>query len=115
MSNGYFTRIDVDNILNTNSIGANVYYLDRPKNASPKDFIIYLPFQSSNIFSADDSIHINTMELQVIHFHKGKLSNIRQLMSDSFNSQPFVYNAKQLDTDYYATYYRFDIMTDFDW
>lgn len=110
----YFTREEIQSILEENSYTAEVTYRDREKRDSPNSFIVYhkLP---SNSFFADNILHVKTTLVQVSFFHKKKLDNIDKLMMDNFNVEPVAFDNKDMNSDYYADHYRFEIMTGGGW
>lgn len=115
MSKKHFTRLDIQNILANNSLDAEVSYLERENPQSPDNFIIYLRLSPNKSVHADNKIHLRKALIEVVHFHKKKLDSIEELMLSHFNVEPIAYNIKQLDTDYWGTYYRFEILTGGDW
>lgn len=114
MTKKYFTREEIQSILEENSYNAEVTYRDREKRDNPKSFIVYHKLPSNSLF-ADNILHIKTTLVQVSFFHKRKLDNIDELMMDNFNVEPVALDSKDMNSDYYADHYRFEIMTGGGW
>lgn len=115
MAKKYFTREQIQEILSSNSIQANASYADREPTGSPDNYIVYYRLSPNGSLTADDQIHMRKVLLQVTHYHKKKLESIEELMLYNFAIEPFQYDLTQLDTDYLATYYRFEILTSGRW
>ena len=111
----FYTRIQIYDILASNELNAQVSYLERENTNSPDNYILYTRLSPNNSIYSDDSIHMKKVLVQVTHFHKKKLDSIEDLMLESFNVEPIAFDVKQLDTDYYANYYRFEIFTKGRW
>ena len=110
-----FTRLEIQGILEQNSLNADVSYLEREGADSPDNFILYFREKPNSSFFADNSIHIRNIGLQIVHLHKKKLDSIEDLMRENFSVEPSSYQIKQLGTDYFGTYYNFDILTTGGW
>lgn len=115
MAKKFFTRLNIQEILASNDLKAEVSYMDREDNSSPNNFIIYTRLTPNNRLLADDTRHMQKVLVQVTHFHKKKLDRIEGLMLDNFGVEPFQFDVKQLDTDYLADYYRFEVLTNGRW
>lgn len=116
MAKKFYTRAEIQTILETNNLKAAVSYKDRQDTTSPENFIIYYPDRPSNLTTADDQIHIRKVAVTVVHFHKRKLDSISDLMAKTFNSVPLAGStSKQSDTDYWGDYYEFECWTKGGW
>lgn len=115
ISSKFKTRLQIQEALATNALNAQVTYLEREDNTSPDNYIVYYRLSPNQSLYADDSVHIRKVLIQVIHYHKKKLDSIEDLMFEEFNVEPVQFDVKQLDTDYFATYYRFEVMTNGKW
>jgi len=115
MAKKYFMREDVQKVLNSNPLGAKATYLEREPGSSPDNYIVYYRFMPNSSIRADDKIHMRKVMVEVVHYHKKKLDNIDDLMADNFGTEAIIFNAKQPDTDYFGTYFRFEILTGGDW
>lgn len=115
MAKKFFTRSQIQDILETNSLKSDVYYLEREETNSPDNVIVYYRLSPNKSLFADDTIHIRKVMVQVTHFHKKKLDNIQDLMLSFFNCEPLTHDVKQIDTDYFATHYRFEVLTKGAW
>lgn len=111
----YYTREEIQTILESNSLGAEVSYIDREDNTSPDNYIVYYRLSPNKSFFADNTVHLKKVLVQVTHFHKKKLDNIDELILDNFGVEPIAFDLPQIDTDYMATYYRFEILTGGTW
>lgn len=114
MRKSFFTRQELQAILEKNPLNAEVTYTDR-ESGSPENFIVYFRLAPSGSTYADDKLHMRQAYLQVSHYHKAKLDSIEQFMRDEFNVEPVVLDLKAPDTDYLATHYRFPIFTSGRW
>ena len=103
-----FTRDEIQAILETNLLNADVSYMDRENKGSPDNVIIFYRQPTAPI-RGDDTIHIQKASIQVNHYHKKKLDSIEKLMLENFSCEPYLFAVKQLDTDYWGTYYVFYI------
>lgn len=115
MANKFFTRLQIQEILETNELGSGVSYLKREDNTSPDNYIIYYRLSPNSTLYSDDKIHVRKALINIIHYHKKKLDSIADLMAECFNVEAIQHDALQIDTDYYGTYYRIEIMTDSRW
>lgn len=115
MAKKFFTRNDIQNILETNPLNASVFYAEREERDSPDNVIMYYRLMSSVSLGADDKVHIRKVTLQVNHYHKKKLDNIEELMLSNFICEPNQINLKQIDTDYFLTTFRFEVLTNGKW
>jgi hypothetical protein len=106
-----FSRLQIQEILETNSLNAQVSYIEREETSSPDNYIIYFRLNPNNSVYSDDQIHMRKALVQVVHFHKKKLDSIADLVLENFNVEPIQFDAKQLDTSYMADYYRFEVLT----
>jgi len=113
--NKFFTRLQIQEILEKNELGVQVSYLEREDNASPDNYIIYYRLSPNSTLYTDDKIHIRKVLINIIHYHKKKLDSIADLIAEYFNVEAIQHDALQLDTDYYGTYYRAEVMTDSRW
>lgn len=111
----FFTRIDIQEILETNQLGAEVSYQEREDASSPDNYILYYRLSPNNSLYAEDTVHIKKALIQVTHYHKKKLDSIEDLIIENFGVEPISFDQKQLDTDFLATYFRFEILTKGDW
>jgi hypothetical protein len=111
----FYTRLDIQNILESNTLNAQVSYLEREDDSSPDNYILYYRLSPNNSMFADDVIHISKALIQVIHYHKKKLDSIEDLILKNFNVEPMQFNVRQLDTDYLASYYRMEVLTKGKW
>lgn len=112
----YFTREEVQEILKTNELGAPVSYITRENKKEVLDnYIIYQRINNNSMLFSDDTIHIKKILLQVTHFHKKKLDSIDDLILKNFGVEAVAFDIPQLDQDYLATYYRFEILTGGKW
>lgn len=115
MPKKFFTRLQIQQILESNSLGAQVSYLEREDNSNPNNYIVYYRLSPNNSIYTDDLVHIRKVLIQVTHYHKKKLDSIEELILKEFNIEPIEFDMKQLDTDYVATYYRFECFTAGEW
>jgi len=115
MASKFKTRLQIQEILELNELGAEVSYLSREDNTSPDNYIIYYRLSPNSTMYSNDKIHIKKALVNIIHYHKRKLDSIAELMAEHFNVEATYYDALQLDTDYYGTYYRVEVMTDSRW
>jgi hypothetical protein len=107
--------LQIQEILESNDLGAQVSYLEREDNTSPDNYIIYYRLSPNSTLYSDDKIHIRKVLVSIIHYHKKKLDSIADLMAKYFNVEAIQYDTLQLDTDYYGTYYKVEVMTDSRW
>ena len=70
----FYTRNDIQNILDDNPLKASVSYLDREGTGNPDNYILYLRLSPNRKLTADDRVHIRKALIQVVHLHKRKLS-----------------------------------------
>ncbi|HGA1205595.1 TPA: hypothetical protein ACIRGN_000893 [Streptococcus suis] len=115
MAKKFFTRNDIQEILERNLLKAKVFYIEREEKSSPDNVIIYYRLTPSGSLTADDSIHMRKVTIQVNHYHKKKLDNIEGLMLSNFMCEPNQLNLKQPDTDYLLTTFRFEVLTSGNW
>lgn len=110
----YFKRIDIQNILELNEVGADVYYLEREEHTSDCA-IVYYRNQVRPLF-ADDKVHMKKISLTVAFYRKKKLDSIEKLMDEHFNglysTSPTI---KDNETDYFINYYDVEFFSDSDW
>ena len=111
MARKFYTRKEIQEILESNELGCRVTYMAREYGGTPDNWITYSRTPARSL-RADDVIHIRKVSVSVVHLHKRKLHSIEELMLKHFRTEPSGYNIKQPDTDYWATYYDFDILTD---
>lgn len=111
----FFTREDIQSILENNTLGAEVSYVSREDDKSPDNYIVYYRLSPNKSIYGDNNVHLRKTLIQVTHFHKKKLDSIEDLIMDNFGVEPLSFDLPQLDTDYMATYYRFEILTNGDW
>jgi hypothetical protein len=111
-----YTRMEIQTILESNPLNVPVSYLDRDNAKSPFDnWIVYSRSQPNNPIYSDDMNHIRKIELLITHFHKTKLSNISDFIYNTFGVFPTAYGIQQFESDYWATYYRFEIIAIGEW
>lgn len=113
----YFTRKDIQDILEKNNLNAPVTYGDREQELSMDsgNAIVYSLVSPRLQPRADDVIHMRRYQVQVVHFHKKKLDSIAGLMYEQFNVVPTLFGAGQINTDWIADYYHVHIFTDLRW
>lgn len=111
----FFTRLDIQKILESNNLSAKVSYMEREGTSSPQNYIVYYRMPPNNFLYSDDSIHIANVLLCVNHYHKKKLDSIENLMTKFFQVLPIQFSQKQLDTDFFCTYYQVEILTSGEW
>lgn len=114
MARKYYTRLDIQNILETNHLNAPVSYLDR-EDENPQNVIVYYLLSANPSDLADDKVHIRKKLVQVNHYKQRKLDSIEKLMIENFICEATAFNIKQIDTDYWGDYYQFEIFTGGDW
>lgn len=115
MAKKFFTRNDIQTILETNSLNAKVFYMEREEKTSPDNVILYYRLISGSSITADDRVHMRKVTIQVSHYHKKKLDSIEDLMLSNFMCEPNQLNLKQPDTDYLLTTYRLEVFTSGQW
>lgn len=115
MRKSFFTRLQIQEVLEQNNLNAEVTYLERELDNSPDNFIIYYRLNPNNSYYSDGTIHIKKVLVQVSHYHKKKLDSIEDLILNNFNVEPVAFALKQIDTDYFATHYRFEVFTKDRW
>ena len=115
MSKKYFTRLEIQEILEGNLLGAKVSYMEREIPETPDNYIIYERLTPNNLIYSDDKIHLKKALIQITHYHKKKLDSIENLIAQNFEVQPYSFIAKQINTDFFSTYYRIEILTNSDW
>ena len=76
----YFTQQDIQSILSSNSLGAQVTYMDR-NIGSPDNFIVYDRFTPTGSIFADGGIHMRKIMLQILL----KLQKIHLTILDLIN------------------------------
>jgi hypothetical protein len=112
MGRRFWTREELQAKLAQNPLGCDVTYMEREHAGSPSNWITYMPMSTANSLRADDVIHINRLDVQVVHMHKLKLDSIAEFMAGEFNAEPSGYlDPKDTMTDYWHTYYRLPVMT----
>ncbi|HFU4203820.1 TPA: hypothetical protein ACGO8F_001418 [Streptococcus suis] len=115
MKKRFFTRAEIQEILEGNPLQSQVSYVEREDKNSPDNYIVYYRLSPNASLTADNGIHIRKVLVQVTHFHKKKLDSIEELIAEHFGVEPIQFDLKQPDTDYFATYYRFEILTSGRW
>lgn len=115
MAKKFFTRQDIQTILETNTLKAKVYYMEREEKSSPDNVILYYRLTPGSSITADDRVHMRKVTVQVSHYHKKKLDSIEDLMLSHFMCEPNQLNLKQPDTDYLLTTYRLEVFTSGKW
>lgn len=110
-----FSRQEIQSILESNVLGASVSYMDRENNTSPDNVIVYYRLVPNTQLFADDGLHIIKASIQVVHYHKRKLDNIQVLMIENFGCLPNTFDFKEPETDYFVTYYSFEIFAKGEW
>ncbi len=115
MSKKFFTRLEVQTILESNELSSKVSYMEREIPKNPDNYIVYERLTPNDLLFADDKIHIKKALIQVTHFHKRKLDSIEDLMAGNWNTPPIEFEGPQPGTDFFGTYYRFEILTDSGW
>lgn len=111
----FFTREDIQSILESNTLGAEVSYVSREDDKSPDNYIVYYRLSPNKSIYGDNNVHLRKALIQVTHFHKKKLDSIEDLIMNNFGVEPLSFDLPQPDTDYMATYFRFEILTNGDW
>lgn len=111
----FFTRNEIQTILESNKLNAQVSYADREDALSPDNYILYYRLSPNKRIYSDDKIHMRKVLIEVIHYHKQKLDSIEDLILSNFNVEPIAFNLKQMSTDYLATYFRFEVFTGGAW
>lgn len=114
MAKKFFTRSEIQAILEKNELSADVSYQEREGTGNPDNSIVYLRLSPSNSLNADDTVHIRKVFVQIIHFHKKKLDSIEDLMLKEFGIEASSFNIEQ-PSKRLATYYRFEIFTKGAW
>lgn len=109
-----FTRLEIQEILERNELGADVSYIERESDGTPDNYIIYMRLAPSNSIRADNGIYIRKALIQVTHFHKKKLDSIEDLILKEFGVEAIAFNIEQ-PSKRLATYYRFEIFTNGGW
>lgn len=116
MARKFFTRADVQTILESNALKCKVSYIDREDTTNDDNYIVYYPSFPLSQVVADDRRHMRKISVTVVHFHKKKLDSIDELISEHFiTSQSVGSNIKQPETDYLADYYTFECFTGGKW
>lgn len=115
MAKKFFTRLEIQTILESNPLASEVSYMTREIPKDPDNYIVYERLTPNDLLFADDKIHIKKAFIQVTHFHKLKLDSIENLMAENWNAQPIAFEGLQTNTDFFGTYYRFEILTDSGW
>lgn len=115
MARSYYSREDIQAILETNALGAPVAYMDRE--GAPVDFtgdnsVVYVLLSPRTQAYADDEIHMVLYTVQVIHYHKKKLDSIVPLMKANFRVVPAQHGGSSTTQDWIPTYYRWSVYTD---
>ena len=85
------------------------------KKSSPDNVILYYRLTPSSSITADDTVHMRKVTIQISHYHKKKLDSIEELMLSNFMCEPSQLNLKQPDTDYLLTTYRIEVFTSGKW
>ena len=111
----YWTRLEIQQVLESNNLSAQASYMSRELEGSPDNYIVYYRLPPNESIRADDVVHIQKSMIEIIHFHKKKLDSIADLMLENFQVEPSYFDVKQLDTDYFGTYYQFEILTNSEW
>ena len=111
----FWTREDIQAALEGNPLGCEVSYLDREGKDSPDNYIVYYRLPPGKGTRADDKVHLPKALVEVAHYHKKKLDSIGSLIVTNFGAEATASHVRQLDTNYLATYYRFEIITAGDW
>lgn len=110
----FFTRLEIQEILERNDIGADVYYLERENKAS-ENAIVYYRSNVSQMFS-DDQRHLNKVKVTIAHYRKTKLDSIESLINENFNGLfTSTSSIKDIETDYFINYYDLEILSNMDW
>lgn len=115
MAKKFFIRQDIQSILETNTVKAKVFYMEREEKSSPDNVILYYRLTPGGSIIADDRVHMRKVAVQVNHYHKKKLDSIEELMLSNFMCEPNQLNLKQPDTDYLLTTYRLEVFTSGQW
>lgn len=115
MMRKFYTRLQLQEILEKNPLKAEVAYHEREDDTSPGNYIVYNRLSPNGSIRADDRVHMRRVLVQVTHLHKAKLESIEDFMQDHFGVEPVAFDVKQLDTNYLGTYYRFEIFTKGRW
>lgn len=111
------TRETLQTILETNSLNAKVYYMERePQDTSDdKNVIIYYRLSSSNRMYGDDKLQARNCLIQISHYHRQKLDSIEDLIAKNFNVLPETYQFKDENSDFWQTIYRFETLIEGSW
>lgn len=113
--NNTVTRQEFQTILASNDLNAKVFYAGAENDFSDNIIVYYRLAPTGSIPYADGRVHMRKFTVQVTHFHKKKLDSIEDLMYEHFGILPIQYDLVQPDTDYLATYYRFEVLTSGKW
>jgi len=113
----FYTKSDIQNILESNPLGAEVgYALSNP--ATGDNYIVFArtaPSDDNLSLWSDDMLHIPKATLQVSHYRLNQADSIAQFMAENFATEPKDFLASTEDSTYLEVQYRFEILTDFDW
>lgn len=116
-----FTRLEVQDILESNELNCPVYYREKQDNISHDNFIVYQRLSVNDRY-ADDVLHLSSTLIQITFFHKSKLVSIENLIKKAFNVSPTVFSVEQpkmstvySPNDYMGDYYQFEIFTLGEW
>ena len=108
MAKKFFTRQEI-------TLKSKVFYMEREEKSSPDNVILYYRLTPGSSITADDTVHMRKVTIQISHYHKKKLDSIEELMLSNFMCEPSQLNLKQPDTDYLLTTYRIEVFTSGKW
>jgi len=108
-----WTREELQKELEKNK--CQVSYLTREGGGNPDNYIVYYRLKPGRSIRADGGVHMRKVLVQVSHFHKKKLDSIEGMILDVFGVEPTAFDVEQPDTNYFATHYRFEILTTGAW
>lgn len=115
MAKKFFTRQEIQETLEKNTLKSKVFYMEREEKTSPDNVILYYRLTPGSSITADDTVHMRKVTIQISHYHKKKLDSIEELMLSNFMCEPSQLNLKQPDTDYLLTTYRIEVFTSGKW
>lgn len=103
------TRQELQSILETNELKAPVTYSAREVKDVDNAIVYFRTRPAGRIEKSDGRVHIPKFTVKITHFHKHVLDSIEDLMLSEFGIQPTMYDVAQPDTEFYATYYEFEL------
>jgi hypothetical protein len=114
----FYTQEDLQTTLaNGAPSSTQIFYAQRElTNVSlDSDVICYYMTPVNTPTISDNIIHIRKVQITLIHYHRTKLANIGELMAKTFCCQGNQFDDKDQDSQFYATYYEFEIYSNYDW